>query len=63
MMVLAVVVENGVSKDALASTTMKVIKLKLVIFKCKFFVDDLEIKVIKKKCDVNDVVKKFVLKK
>jgi monoamine oxidase len=61
--VSAVVVENGVPKDALASTTMKVIKSKPVTPKRKLSADDLETKATKKKCDVNDAVKKPVPKK
>ena len=59
----AVVVENGVPKDALAPKTMKVIKSKSVTNKRKLSADDVKAKVTKKKRDVNDAVKKPVSKK
>jgi monoamine oxidase len=59
----AVVVENGVPKDALAPKTVKVIKSKSVTNKRKLSADDVKAKVTKKKRDVNDAVKKPVSKK
>ena len=59
----AVVVENGVPKDALAPKTMKVIKSKSVTNKRKLSADDVKAKVTKKKRDVNAAVKKPVSKK